>query len=232
MSLAKLKSTKELGVISGCKCLIYGNAGTGKTTLLASAPAPVIISAERGLLSLRKYDLPVWPISNLSDLKEAYTWFTTSKEADRFQTVGIDSMSEIAEVILAEEKKGTKDPRKAYGEAQDSMINLFRGFRDIPRKHVAMLAKQEFTTDSATGAKSYAPSFPGNKLAQQAPYFFDEVFQLINAPNADGSIGRWLRTQPDLQNQAKDRSGALAVWENADPKTGGGLDVIFAKMVS
>lgn len=230
MSLARLKSTAELGKLNGCKCVIYGNSGTGKTTLLASAPAPVILSAENGLLSLRKFQLPVWEVKSLKDLIGAYEFLSKHKDAAQFQTIGIDSISEIAEVLLTEEKNKTKDGRKAYGEAQDKMVSVFRDFRDIPSKNVVFLAKQEYTTDGATGAKAYAPSFPGTKLAQMAPYFVDEVWQLVNAKNADGSIGRWLRTAPDLQNQAKDRSGTLAEWENADPNTGGGLTYLFEKM--
>ena len=37
---------------SGVKVLVYGQAGSGKTTLIRTAPAPLILSAEAGLLSL------------------------------------------------------------------------------------------------------------------------------------------------------------------------------------
>lgn len=42
---------------SGIKCLVYGGSGTGKTVLSATLPTPVLISAEAGVLSLRKDNL-------------------------------------------------------------------------------------------------------------------------------------------------------------------------------
>ena len=228
----KLQSTSAMSMAHGVKCLVYGPAGVGKTRLCASAPNPVIISAESGLLSLRQFNLPAINIDSYADLTEAYKWATGSKEAAQFQTICLDSISEIAEVVLAEEKKRTKDPRKAYGEAQEQLVAMFRNFRDIAGKHVYFSAKQEFTTDGQTGAKYFAPMFPGNKLAQAAPYFFDEVFQLgVFKDPQSGADLRYLRTRPDNQNTAKDRSGTLSEWENADPATGGGLAVIFDKMM-
>lgn len=228
----RLQSTAHMSLAHGVKCLVYGPPGVGKTRLCASAPNPVIISAESGLLSLRKFNLPAINVNSYNDLVEAYKWVTDSKEAKQFYTVCLDSISEIAEVVLSEEKRRTKDPRKAYGETQDQLIGMFRNFRDISGKHIYFSAKQEFTTDGATGAKYFAPMFPGTKLAQAAPYFFDEVFQLnaFKDPNSGADL-RYLRTRPDNQNTAKDRSGTLSEWENADPATGGGLAAIFDKMM-
>ncbi|WLJ71061.1 hypothetical protein [Sphingomonas phage Kimi] len=227
----KIENTGQLGMTSGAKCMVYGPAGVGKTRLLASAPYPIIISAERGLLSLRRFNIPVIQIKSLADLREAHT-YVTGPNGRNIATVGLDSSSEIAEVCLTEQKKLTRDGRKAYGDAQDAMIDIFRSFRDIHGKNVVFLAKQEFTTDGATGAKYNAPSFPGNKLAQAAPYFFDEVFQLNNFTTPEGQKIWALRTAPDQYNVAKDRSGSLAEWENADPATGGGLAYLFQKMLN
>lgn len=226
----KVLSTANASNAHGIKCMIYGNAGVGKTALAASAPRPIIISAENGLLSLRKFNLPFIGVKNIAELREAHTYLIGGN-GRQFDTILLDSASEIAEVCLHEAKKANKDPRKAYGDAQDQMVDIFRNYRDIPNKHVVFLAKQEFTTDGQTGAKFFAPSFPGNKLAQAAPYFFDEVWQLNNFNDPNGGKIRALRTAPDAQNAAKDRSGVLNEWENADPATGGGLSYLFNKML-
>ncbi len=224
-----IQSTNTASQKHGIKCMIYGNSGVGKTRLCASAPAPIILSAESGLLSLRRFNLPFININSSKDLIEAYT-FLISNGGKQFQTICLDSVSEIAEVCLIEAKKATKDGRKAYGDTQEILIDIFRKFRDIPAKHIIFLAKQEFTIDGLTNTKFNAPSFPGNKLAQAAPYFFDEVWQLTRWNTEHGP--QWgLRTQPDGQNAAKDRSGVLAEFENADPATGGGLSFIFKKMM-
>lgn len=228
----QIVDTATASLKHGVKCMVYGGAGAGKTRLLASAPKPLIVSAEKGLLSLRGFHLPAIEISTYLQLEEAYRYCVSP--ACQAWTICLDSGSEIAEVVLSNEKKKSKDPRKGYGEMGDQLVAMFRSFRDLPNKHVVMLAKEHWTVDGATGAKYWAPSFPGQQLPQAAPYFFDEVFQLKAFDNPDNPRGpkvRFLRTQPDNQNVAKDRSGSLLEWENAMPETGGGLSYIFEKMM-
>jgi phage nucleotide-binding protein len=196
------------------KICIYGQSGAGKTTSLASMPSPIVISAEAGLLSLRRFKLPYIEIKTLADLREVYVWATKSDEARHFETIAIDSLSEVAEVVLAAEKKASKDPRKAYGEMQDQMHDLVRAFRDLP-KHVAVTAKLDKVTDE-TGRIFYGPGMPGQKLGQAIPYFFDEVFALRVERDADGNEHRALLTSSDGSWVAKDRSGILDQWEGVD----------------
>jgi hypothetical protein len=103
----QLKRTDGLSA-NGVKMLVYGASGAGKTTSIATLPAPIILSAEGGLLSLAGADIPFIEISSMTDLMEAYTWLTTSSEASGFESVALDSISEIAEVCLNAEKKGDK----------------------------------------------------------------------------------------------------------------------------
>lgn len=212
----KLTTSKQAAIDNGIKALVYGGAGAGKTCLCATAPAPVIISAEAGLLSLRGHDLPVIEVHSIADLQEAYRFISGADEAKSFQWVCLDSLSEIAEVVLADEKARTKDPRKAYGELSDQMMALVRAFRDLPGRNVYMSAKMERTKDEVTGAMLYAPSMPGQRVGQALPYLFDEVFVLRVERDPEGKPSRWLQTQSDLQYIAKDRSGALAMFESPD----------------
>jgi len=126
-----LKSTKNL-CENGVKVLCYGAAGAGKTSLIPTLPNPVVLSAEGGLLSIARADVPFIEISSMDALREAYEWLTKSDEAKAFQSVAIDSISEIAEVVLNYEKKHNKDPRAAYGSMQEQMADVIRAFRDLP----------------------------------------------------------------------------------------------------
>lgn len=209
----EIKNTKQAAQ-HGVKCLVYGQSGAGKTRLCSTAEAPLIISAEAGLLSLRDHDLPYVEVNNIDQLREVYSFVTSSKEANQFNWIMLDSISEIAEVVLAAEKAKSRDPRKAYGELQDQMTSLMRSFRDLPR-NVYMSAKCERVQDES-GALMFQPSMPGNKLAQQIPYLFDEVFALRAHKNEDGTISRALQTASDGTYTAKDRSGALEAYESAD----------------
>lgn len=220
----QLVSSQQLAVNHGVKVMVYSRSGVGKTVLTATCPAPVLISAESGLLSLSKanlermfgvgnpsicYNIPVIQVKTIEDLIEAELWCRTSKEAQQFQTVALDSATEIAEVVLSNAKKQVKDPRQAYGELLDKMNTTLRAFRDLQGKHVYMAAKEERSKDEATNATLGMPMMPGSKLGGQVPYLFDEVFHLGIGKDNQGQKFRYLRTQPDLLNDAKDRSGAL-----------------------
>jgi hypothetical protein len=209
----QLHNTAHITNDNGIKCLVYGGAGAGKTVLCSTAPNPVILSAESGLLSLQGFQLPYIEINGYDDLTEAYKWVMGSEEAKQFDTVCLDSLSEIGEVVLASLKPQFKDPRKAYGEMQDQMIGLIRNFRDMPKKNVYFAAKEEETKDGLTGTIKYRPSMPGNKLPPMIPYFFDETFNLCVYKDSEGVEHRALRTRKAEQYEAKDRSGKLDEWE-------------------
>ncbi len=200
---------------SGVKILVYGQAGAGKTSLIPTLPFPIALSAEGGLLSIQSADVPFVEIGSLKDLRECYKWLKESSEATEYQSVALDSISEIAEVVLTHEKKATKDPRQAYGAMQDQMAEIIRVFRDLPGRHVYMSAKLEKTQDEM-GRVLYAPSMPGVKSGQQLPYFFDEVLALRVERDPEGSPHRTLLCDGDGTWLAKDRSGKLAQWESPD----------------
>ncbi|MGJ7508705.1 ATP-binding protein [Variovorax sp. GT1P44] len=211
-----LKSTRDAATSQGIKLLVHGPAGAGKTRLAATAPGKaIIISAEAGLLSLRDVDIAVIEVTSIGDVHEAYA-FLQSDEGKVYDWVCIDSISEIAEVVLNTEKKATKDPRQAYGALAEQMTDLVRAFRDLPGRNVLMTAKQERIKDEQTGAVLYGPSAPGQRMSQALPYFFDEVFALRVEKDAEGNTTRWLQTGRDFTHEAKDRSGALEMFELPD----------------
>jgi phage nucleotide-binding protein len=209
-----LRSTSDAHS-NGVKIVVYGQAGAGKTSLITTLPDPVIISAEGGLLSISDSALPFIEVSTMDALKEAYMWVAESAEAKGFQSVAIDSISEIAEVVLAHEKRVNKDGRAAYGEMQVQVIEIMRAFRDLQGKHVYFSAKCEKSQDEM-GRILYSPSMPGNKLAQQIPYLVDEVFALRVERDAEGVTQRALMCDSDGLWLAKDRSGKLSAWEAPD----------------
>jgi len=211
--MINLKSTST--VKSGSiKMLAYGQAGSGKTSLIPTLPTPVILSAEGGLLSIAHKEIPFLEISDMDALREAYKWLAESDEAKQFASVAIDSISEIAEVCLGKEKAIAKDPRAAYGEMQTTMAEIIRSFRDLPQ-HILMTAKLEKAQDEM-GRMLYSPSMPGNKTGQSLPYYFDIVAALRVEKDAEGVTQRAMMLESDGLWQAKDRSGKLSVWEAPD----------------
>lgn len=209
-----LKRSSQLAS-DGVKLLVYGQAGAGKTSLIKTLPSPVVLSAEGGLLSIADADVPYIEIASMDDLREAYTWLRDSAESKQFKSVALDSISEVAEVVLIAEKKATKDGRAAYGEMNSIMTELIRSFRDLPGRHVYMSAKLEKLQDEM-GKVMYGPSMPGKSLSQGLPYFFDEVLALRVEKDSEGKSQRALMCDGDGSWLAKDRSGKLAAWEAPD----------------
>ena len=208
----QLKNTLDVSS-NGIKVLVYGHAGAGKTTLGATMPAPIIISAEGGLLSIKDAGLDYIEVNSMDTLMEAFEYVSAS--GDKYASVVLDSISEIAEVVLVHEKAVNKDGRAAYGEMAVQMTSIVRAFRDLGGKHVLMTAKVEKAQDES-GRILYSPSMPGNKVGQSLPYFFDEVLALRVEKDGDGKAQRALMCDSDGIWLAKDRSGKLDAWEAPD----------------
>lgn len=207
----KLTTTKAVVKNNGIKVLVHGPAGAGKTRLCATTGAldqTLIISAEAGLLSLREHDIAVAEVQTLEHVREVYALL--AKGDHNFRWVCLDSISEIAEVVLTHEKKQTKDPRQAYGALIEKMLDLIKSFRDLPY-NVYMSCKQQRDEDGR-----YFPALPGGKLAQGIGYLFDEVFAIQTQRADDGTIKRALLCRDDPRYEVKDRSGALDILEPAN----------------
>ena len=217
----KLKSTADVQA-NGVKALVYGMAGVGKTYMIKSLPNPLVISAEAGLLALTGTDIPYIEVKTFIELQEAYQ-FIVSEHGAQFESIAIDSISEIGEIVLAHEKSVNKDGRGAYGEMAVKIMEIMRSFRDIQGKNVMFIAKAEKSQDE-TGSMLYQPSMPGAKISQQLPYLVDLVMALRTEKDTEATIQRALMCQTDGTWQAKDRSGKLAAWEAPD------LSALIAKI--
>lgn len=212
----EVKTTRQLAVSSGAKCMSYGAAGSGKTSFCATAPNPLIISAESGLMSIRDKDIPVIEVKEIKDVHDAYDWCVNNAQKYGIQTICLDSISEIAEKCLAAEKAKTKDPRAAYGELSNEIIKLVKKFRDLQGFNVIITAKQTVATDPITGVAKAAPTAPGQQIGPALPYLFDFVFHHATEKDAQGMTYHYLRTKAAFNAEAKDRSGILDEIEYPD----------------
>lgn len=214
-----VESSAVVGNQPDLSILVHGPSGAGKTYLARTTgdlEHTLVLAAEPGLLTLRDVNLPVVQVSTIERFQRAFSWLRSGHHNWRW--VIVDSISEVAEAILGDEKKSSRDGRKAYGEMQDRVIALCKAFRDLPM-HVVMLCKQERVQDDQ-GRLVYVPSLPGKKLAQNVPYLFDEVLALraeaTAGPDGAPAVSRFMQTAHDGQHEAKDRSGSLAFYEAPD----------------
>lgn len=213
----------------GIKMMIYGRSGAGKTHLATTLPAheTLYIAAEPGTLTLRPFPAMAGiRITKAIEIKETLDFLQGSAEAKRFKNVYFDSVTEVAETVLANAKGLSADGRKAYGMLVDDMIPYIKGFRDLEGMNVIFTAKQDSVQDEVSKITAYGPSMPGKQLSRELPYLFDEVLRLGIGQTQEGATYRFLQCKADLQHEAKDRSGAL---DNVEPPD---LGLLFQKILA
>src|SRR5688572_16890757 len=149
--LPPIQYTADLSQSGFIKALVYGKSGMGKTHLISTLDKPFVLSAESGLLTLRKFNIPYMQVRSHQDLLNVYQWLKNDPQARaNIGALCLDSISELAEMILAEIKKKVSDGRQQYGQLADTVQQLIRDFRDLPY-NVYFTAKQEFDKDDFTG---------------------------------------------------------------------------------
>lgn len=78
MDIRDLKAASEHAQNFGVKAIIYGPAGTGKTPILNTAPRPVLLATEAGLLSMRGSNIPTYEAYTSQRIDEFFKWFFNS----------------------------------------------------------------------------------------------------------------------------------------------------------
>lgn len=229
MQASQLQPAGTFAAQFGVKSICYGPPGSGKTPLINTAPRPVLLAVEPGLLSMRGSTVPTWMATTPAQIDEFMTWLIQSPEAKNFDTVGIDSGSELCEIILREElskksKSGNKvDGKAAYGEMATRAYRHFNDLYYMREKHVYMICKQgNFEENNSIKRRPY---FPGQDLNVKMPHLYDLIMHLdtANVPNV-GAV-KALRTVSSYDITARDRGGKCAEFEQPN------LTLLFNKIV-
>ncbi len=213
MNINQLKPASDLAKKFGVKSIIPGAPGTGKTPLVKTTPRPIMCVIEPGMLSMRDANnVPAWEANTPEKVEEFFTFILQSNEAKQFDTICIDSISQLAELFLTQELKRNKDGRKAYGELSRRVMDLVNALYYLPNKHVYMIAKQATMEENGTATKK--PYFPGQDLNIKIPHLYDEILYAgeANIPGQPKPVLA-IRTKATYGILARDRSGKLAELE-------------------
>lgn len=186
------------------KALIYGASGSGKTTFAGGAEKVIFASAEGGLLSIAS-KLPNYvEIKSLQDLKDFYLYLKTQKHD--FETVVIDSITEINDIIKIdiEKKTGKAMQLQDWGTLSKEIRNIFRSFRDLPM-HVVFIAQETIDEKDENGtASKIVPSLNG-KASTEIAYFMDIVGYIFVAKDGSHKV----ITASNARLLTKDRTGLI-----------------------
>lgn len=238
----KLKTLRERVQTSGAKILVYGSPGVGKTHLLGTAPEDarvLFLDADGGLRTLVDAvpDAKVATIEGADDMEAAMS-FLEGRGAGEFDIVALDSLSELANIVLREQLPNHKNGMAAYGE-MGRIVEAFVGrLKKLPLHVVATASMGEMQDDD--GAIWRAPDFPGRYLSNGASalaHKFDYVLnaRVLRVPAKDDNghivqgktvVKHALRTAADPGFWIKSRTAGLAPWHK--PDLGELLDTIGA----
>jgi phage nucleotide-binding protein len=214
-NIMQIKSTKGIHC-DQVKLLVYGKSGVGKTSFLGTGDngSTLIVSAEKGLLSLAEKNIDVIEVDCFETARQAYA-FVMSDQAQKYKTICIDSLTELSDMLVStlEKQPEYKDPKntlKLWGEYNKRMTSFIKAFRGVP-KNVVFTALEEEVNDGGTLIRK--PFIKGSATQKLLESYFDELFYLY----VDAATNqRQLLTQPTTYISAKDRSGKLLDTEEPD----------------
>jgi putative lipoic acid-binding regulatory protein len=211
--------------------LIYGDSGTGKTTLAGSADEVpemrkcILVDMEGGTESLRR-TYPNVDTVRATDWKQMQAIYNDLHRGGHgYETVIVDSLTECQKfnmynimVDLVNRKTDEDkyvDPDIAsvreWGKNIEQMRKYVRAMRDLPM-HTIFTALQVEKKDDKTGTVTVKPSLSG-KLADEVAAFLDiVVYYYVKETPVDGGepeLSRLLLTRKTSRHIAKDRSGKL-----------------------
>jgi len=218
MDIHDLKAAGEHAQNFGVKAIIYGAAGTGKTPILNTAPRPVLLATEAGLLSMRGSTIPTYEAYTSQRVDEFFKWFFNSTETKNFDTLGIDSGSQMADIYLNAALAGTskqgnkKHGMAAYGEMATNTMEHLRTLYYTRYKHVYMICKEEIADVEYQSLRR--PYFPGKVLPIDVLHLYDFIIRLAKT-NVPGVVGETLAFQcvGNMNVLARNRTGNLNEYE-------------------
>lgn len=149
---------------------LYGRAGSGKTTIAATFPAPLLvdIKQEEGTASVADVPgLQVFPAESWEDFEQVY-WFLENGE-HKFKTVILDTVTQLQELairqVLSKAKKSDEDAggfgtmsKGQWGDVATLMKTWLMNFRNLGFNVVYLAQERVFNAgDDAPEDNQIAP---------------------------------------------------------------------------
>lgn len=224
MRMSDLQSSGAMAQQYGVKAIVYGPPGSAKTPSVATAPAPVLLAAEPGMLSMKGTNIATYEAQTWAKIKEFFEWVHGSNESRQFQTVAVDSVSQICEIHLRDNPKKHSHGLQKYGAMAEDVYDILHKLYYMKERHIYLICKQAVErTDASTKVRPY---FPGNDLDIKVPHLFDEILHLDNHIVPGVGPTRAFHCFNGIGAMCRDRSGKLQEYEPPN------VSALFAKCMA
>ena len=211
MNINDLRPAKDFAKQFGIKAIVYGPPGSSKTPTINTAPNPVLLATEPGLLSMRGSNVPTWIAPDKKRIDEFFKWFELSNESKKFDTLAVDSVSQMCNIALNEST--AKHGLAQYGEMADYVMPYCERLYYMKEKHMYLIAKEELTSDGKR-----RPAFPGQQLngSTGVAHLYDYILRLakVTIPIHGEQLAFQCNGTYDII--ARNRTGNLDTYEPPD----------------
>ena len=206
--------------------LVYGDSGTGKTTLAGSADAvpemrPVLVVDVEGGTESLKHSYPEVEVVRVTSWKEMQDVYNALYEGNHgYRTVILDSLTEIQKFNMYSimnqltQQYPDRDPdvpsMREWGKNLEQIRKFVRAFRDL-EMHTIFTALSKTDKNEKTGVSVTQPSLSG-KMAGEVAAFLDVVcYYYVKqiGDDDDMEFKRLLLSTKTDTIVAKDRTGKL-----------------------
>jgi phage nucleotide-binding protein len=136
--MVSIKKANEIELPNTVSVLIYGNPGSGKTTMATSMPKSLLFDLDRGVhRALSKAD--VVQVQSLNDVNE----ILNGQEVNEYQTLIFDTLGRLIDLLCADimTRNKSKMRLKDWGDLKIDFDNILRLIR-AKNKNVVFIAHE------------------------------------------------------------------------------------------
>lgn len=161
-----IRKSHEIVVQTKIKALVYGQAGTGKSTLAISAPKPLLFDFDGGVSRVNFHHLKGVDTVQISSYQD-FLDVITKEDLTPYETLVIDTggklLDHMAEHIIRKNPKLGKAngtlTLQGYGERKGEFLNVIRKIT-LMDKHILFVAHRETRQDGDD--TRFVPLFGGS----------------------------------------------------------------------
>lgn len=189
------------------KWLVYGRSGTGKTTLLATAPKPILLldPGEKGTKSIKKRQgIDRLSLDQWDDFEQAY-WYLEGKGSEKYKTVAVDTVTKLQDLAMSKvNPDGGQMAKNKWGEVSSLLKSWIILYRDLPMNVIFTAQDRERDSEDIEDE--------GTILPEVGPWTMPSVAKTLNA--AVDVIGNtFIREREVIVKDAKGGTKAKTIAE-------------------